>query len=168
MKKIICFLLCMTLVLSFSACVKIDEARGMSTDNSAVESEEKISDTASKGGYTIKIVAAHKTVDSYGNPIVALEFKYKNENSEPDAFPGGNSIVSVYQDGVECLNDSMVLERDFDWDTAYTAIKDGAEITVFSAWPLRNETSPLEVNVQIYDSNGGNPSNAKAILELVS
>ena len=113
--------------------------------------EEQGSDTVSSGGVTIKIVAVHKTKDSNGDPMAAAEFLFTNDNAEPISFMSA-AQVTAFQNGIELHKDEMFLERDYDWDSFYTEIKDGATISVFRALPLQNEEDPVDIKVDLLDT----------------
>ena len=98
----------------------------------------------------MKIVAVHKTVDSYGAPMAAVELEFTNENSDPVSLMFAASI-EVFQNGKEMVADEMYLENDFDWDSFDTQIKDGATITAFVPKPLDNAEDPVEVKVGLFD-----------------
>ncbi len=115
------------------------------------EKEEQGSDTVSSGGVTVKIVAVHKTKDSNGDPMAAAEFLFTNDNSDPISFMSAAQITA-FQNGIELHKDEMFLERDYDWDSFYTEIKDGATISVFRALPLQNEEDPIDVKVDLLDT----------------
>ena len=118
--------------------------------NDENQTADGASNTVSAGGITVSIEGLHLTKDSNGDPIAAVEFLYTNENEEPYSFMSAVQM-SAFQNGVELHKDEMFLERDYDWDTFYTEIKDGATITVFHALPLQNEDDPVELTVQILD-----------------
>lgn len=126
------------------------EEKAAEEDVAEDQTQENASDTISSNGYTVKIVDLHKTKDSNGDPIAATEFLFTNENVEPVSFMGATSITA-FQNGIELTKDEMVLEDDYDWDSYYTEIKDGATISVFHAIPLQNETDPVELSVDIMD-----------------
>ena len=132
------------------------------------EASAEVSDTASANGYTIKIVAVHKTKDSNGEPIAAMEFLFTNENAAPVSFMSV-AQATAFQNGIELRKDEMFLEKDYDWDSFYTEIKDGATIPVFHAIPLQNENDPVEVTVDLIDQNTNKKAaSAAARFELSS
>lgn len=114
------------------------------------QTQDNSSDSISANGFTVKIVGIHKTKDSNGDPIAAAEFLFTNENAEPVSFMGATSLTA-FQNGIELTKDEMYLEDDYDWDSYYVEIKDGATISVFHAFPLQNETDPVELSVDIMD-----------------
>ena len=116
----------------------------------AEDKEVDLSDTISANGYTVQIVNLHKTKDSNGEPMAAAEFLFTNKNEEPISFMGAISIIA-FQNGIELTKDEMFLENDYDWDSYYTEIKDGATISVFHPIPLQNEKDPVELTVDIMD-----------------
>ena len=125
-----------------------------------------VSDTCSALGYTVKIVAAHKTYGSDGDLQVAVEVEFTNDNAEPIDFMGAAQIT-VFQNGVQQEKSEMYLGDGYDWDSYYRQIKDGATITVFEAFPLSSETDPVEVNVEIIDYNKWEPAaSAAAVIDL--
>lgn len=127
-----------------------DESEEASSKTSEVK-EEQGSDTVSSGGVTVKIVAVHKTKDSNGDPMAAAEFLFTNENADPISFMSAAQITA-FQNGIELYKDEMFLERDYDWDSFYTEIKDGATISVFRALPLQNEEDPVDIKVDLLDT----------------
>jgi len=135
MKRVFAVVLALTFLLSLAACGSGSTAA---------------TDTASGKGYTVKIVAVHKTVDSYGAPMAAVELEFTNENSDPVSLMFAASI-EVFQNGKEMVADEMYLENDFDWDSFDTQIKDGATITAFVPKPLDNAEDPVEVKVGLFD-----------------
>ena len=125
-----------------------------------------VSDTCSALGYTVKIVAAHKTYGSDGDLQVAVEVEFTNDNAEPIDFMGAAQIT-VFQNGVQQEKSEMYLGDGYDWDSYYRQIKDGATITVFKAFPLSSETDPVEVNVEIIDYNKWETAaSAAAVIDL--
>lgn len=124
------------------------------------------SDTCSALGYTVKIVAAHKTYGSDGDLQVAVEVEFTNDNADPIDFMGAAQIT-VFQNGVQQEKSEMYLGDGYDWDSYYRQIKDGATITVFEAFPLSSETDPVEVNVEIIDYNKWETAaSATAVIDL--
>ena len=174
MKKIIAFALALVLIFSLCACGSSASNSNQSSSQQAPtqqaptqqatkteptpeptpEPAPEPSDTVSANGYTIKIIGVHKTADSNGDPMVAVEYEYTNANAQPMAFMWVGQ-TKVFQGGIECSKDEMFLERDFDWDTQYLEIKDGATINVFVAKPLRNADDPIEVVLEMWDMTSG-------------
>lgn len=117
--------------------------------------QESNSDTISADGLTVKIVDIHKTKDYEGHPILAAEFLFTNDNAEPTSFMWPIS-VTAFQNGIELTNEELVLDmanKDFDWDSEDKDIKDGATITVFHPIALQNETDPVEIIVEIINTD---------------
>ena len=120
----------------------------------APETKPEPSDTISAGGYTIKVVAVHRTKDSNGKDIAAVELEFTNENSVPASFMRV-AQAKLYQNGVQMTSNEMFLENDFNWDSYYTEVKDGGTVSVFRALPLQNAEDPVEVSVDIIDMSKG-------------
>lgn len=137
MKRVISLLLALVLVMALSAC-------GEKPTEAAAPS-----DTASANGITVRVVAVHKTTDSNGDPLAAVELEFTNDNADPVSFLGAAQAV-VFQGGVEMTASEMFLEQDYDWDSYYTEVKDGATIPVFIPAPLKTD-DPVEVKVDIMD-----------------
>jgi len=127
-----------------------DQKEVKDDNESEQQGHAEINDTASADGYTVKIIAVHKTVDSNGDPLGVVELKFTNENEEAMSFM---SIVDVkmFQSGIECYTDQLYLEDDYDWNTQYLEIKNGATINVFVPLPLRSNEDPVEVEAILYD-----------------
>jgi len=138
MKKTLAILMSLVLILSIAACRAKKDA-----DPAAP------ADTASANGVTVKVIAVHKTSDSNGNPIAAIELEFTNDNADPVSFLGVAQAV-LFQDGIEMTASELFLENDFDWDSYYTEIKDGATISVFVPAPLKSD-GPVEVKIDIMD-----------------
>jgi len=169
MKKAICIILIFVMSFALCACgvnkANVDE-KGMnsapevspvpiSTPTPALETAASpATDTASANGYTVRIVSVHKTADSNGEPLAAVELLFKNDNSTPVSFMGC-AQVKGFQNGIQLFKEEMFLERDYDWDSYYTEIKDGAEISVFRPLPLQNAEDPVEITVDIIDMMNG-------------
>ena len=83
--------------------------------------------------------------------MAAAEFLFTNDNAEPISFMSA-AQVTAFQNGIELHKDEMFLERDYDWDSFYTEIKDGATISVFRALPLQNEEDPVDIKVDLLDT----------------
>lgn len=137
MKKVVIAVLALILALSMVACGGNKPAADTPPD------------TASANGLTAKIVAVHKTTDSNGAPLAAVEIEMTNENSDPIAFMG-NVQVQLFQGGKQMTASNLYLDQNYDWDSQYAAIKDGASISVFVPEPLEDD-SPVEVTVQVLD-----------------
>lgn len=135
MKKVAIAIMALVLALALTAC--------------GGKKEETPPDTASANGITAKIVAVHKTTDSNGAPLAAVEIEMTNENSDPIAFMG-NVQVQLFQSGKQMTASNLYLDQNYDWDSQYAAIKDGASISVFVPEPLEDD-SPVEVTVQVLD-----------------
>ena len=118
------------------------------------QTPESTSDKVNANGITVQVVGIHKTKDSNGETIAAVEFLFTNDNAEPISLMRTASITA-FQNGVRLHKDEMFLEKDYDWDTYYTEIKDGATISVFRAIPLHSETAPVELTVKIINPNNG-------------
>ena len=65
----------------------------------------------------------------------------------------GENIITIA--ATHDIELTYLLEKDYDWDTYYTEIKDGATISVFRAIPLHSETAPVELTVKIINPNNG-------------
>ncbi len=148
MKKALTLLLVALIVLTLAACGG-NAPKAEKEQPEPEPTEEAPSDTVSANGYTVKVVAVHKTVDSNGDPLAAVELEFTNDNADPVSFMGA-AQVAVFQNGVQMRADQLFLENDYDWDSYYTEIKDGATIHVFCAEPLKSD-DPVEVTVDIMD-----------------
>lgn len=176
-KRLLTCLLAFSLVFVLCACggeAAPSAAGSTNPANNAPASESEpsatpaatVSDTCSALGYTVKIVAAHKTFGSDGDLQVAVEVEFTNDNTDPIDFMGAAQIT-VFQNGVQQEKSEMYLGDGYDWDSYYRQIKDGATISVFEAFPLSSETDPVEVNVGIIDYNKwGTAASATAVIDL--
>ncbi len=129
--------------------------------------ESDVMDICNVDGLTVHMESMYLTKDYDGNDIAALECLYTNDNSEPVAFNSGIIALMFFQDGVELYKNGMVLDDDYDWASAETSIKNGATISVFSAVPLRNATSPVEVDLILYSIDGSQHVKATRTFEIV-
>ena len=159
MKKTAALLFAILVLFSLSACGSNSNATSPQKAEtpqqaSAPEATPEPSDTISANGYTIKIVAVHRTKDSNGNTIAAVELQFTNDNSAPASFMQAGQ-AKLYQNGVQMTSSEMFLERNYDWDSYYTEVKDGGTITVFRAMPLQNGEDPVEVSVDLIDTSKG-------------
>ena len=176
-KRLLTCLLAFSLVLALCACggAAASSAAGSANPaNNAPASEPEpsaapaatVSDVCSALGYTVKIVAAHKTYGSDGDVQVAVEVEFTNDNADPIDFMGAAQIT-VFQNGVQQEKSEMYLGDGYAWASYYRQIKDGATITVFKAFPLSSETDPVEVNVEIIDYNKWETAaSAAAVIDL--
>ena len=108
---------------------------------------------ASANGYSVRLMAAHRSRDSAGNPIAAVEMVFTNDNSAPASFMSCAKITGS-QNGVQLPSDEMSLGQDYDWDSATTEVKDGKSITVFRALPLQSTDDPVQITIEIVDASG--------------
>ena len=177
MKKIISILLVVGLVFMIAACGSSTSANTPSqtakgAESAVEESEDQSNSTEEPGvcqanGYTVKVIAAHLTADSNGDPLAALEMSFTNDNSSPASFMS-TAQAKIFQGGVQMNKDELFLERNFDWDSYYTEVKDGATITVFRAFPLHDTETPIEVVIDIVDmANGKFLASTTAQMDLV-
>ena len=117
------------------------------------ESSPTYNISASANGYSVQLIAAHRAVDSNGDPIAAVEMVFTNKNSAPASFMSCAQITG-FQNGSELNKDEMSLEQDYDWDSYSTEVKDGASVAVFRALPLQNTDDPILITIDITDSTG--------------
>lgn len=158
MKKITALVIAALLMLSLTACGSSKDAANNqaagTTQAAAPETTPEPTDTISANGYTVKIVAVHRTKDSNGGDIAAVELEFTNENNTPASFMNV-AQVKLYQNGVQMTSDQMYLERDYNWDSYYTEVKGGGTVSVFRAMPLQNTEDRVEVSVDIIDMSKG-------------
>ena len=147
-----------------SALDDVNDEFGLSDDTYDAEDAEQ-SDTVSLNGYTVKVVAVHVTKDSNGDPLAAVELQYTNENAEPMSLMSCTNIKG-FQNGIELHKSELFLNRDYDWDSYYTEVKDGATITVFRALPLQNTDDPVEIYVDIYNWSSGDNATVKTVFDI--
>ena len=119
----------------------------------SAESAPTYNIVASANGYSVRLIAVHRAEDSEGNPIAAVEMVFTNENSAPASFMRCAQIIG-FQNGIELHKDEMFLEQDYDWDSYYTEVKDGASISVYRALPLQNTDDPIQITIDIIDNAG--------------
>ena len=171
MKRIVLITLTIALAFVLVGCgskkaTSTPAAQSTQTQQAAPAAEpEEDKSICSKDGYTVEIVAAHKTEDDNGDPIAAIELLFTNDNSEP-AYLMQVADVKLFQGGVEMNKSEMYLTNAYDWDTFYTEVKDGATITVFRAAPLQNPEGEVEIQVSLYNLNGQTIGTASKTITL--
>ena len=101
------------------------------------------------GHYSVTIDSCRLAEDWEGNPVVIVQYTFKNVSSD-DATAFYIAVSdAVYQDGVGLNREFMVDDSaNYKSDNQEKAIKKGASIVVELAYELNNTTSDIEVEVE--------------------
>lgn len=179
MKGMVSAIMVLAILFSMAGCFSdSQETTSLDNPNVIVNSTPAITDAPSTpkliepnacsvAGLTVSIESLHLAKDFYGNDIAVLECMFTNDNAEPVAFNSGIAALMFFQDGIELDGNGIVLGDDYDWASAETSIKNGATISVFSAIPLRNTDSPVEVDLVLYSMDGKQQIEATQTFEIV-
>ncbi len=100
--------------------------------------------------YQVSVQKAENTTDIMGNPAVRIYYEYTN-NSDYSNSLGETLSVNTYQDGISLDTSSVTTVSDTDIGFS-TRIAPGATITASCVFALRNESSPVEAEIESLSS----------------
>lgn len=98
------------------------------------------------GNYYVEIGSARMGKDYDGNAVIFVTYQFTNNSSEAASFML-YIYDKAYQDGIQLESAFIWGDDQYDSSADSLDIKPGASITVEKAYVLRNETSPVEVEV---------------------
>ena len=108
--------------------------------------------TIEGGGYTVEVVSAKVDKDYSGNDVVAVKFRFTNNNSDSVSF-GDVIDVSVSQNGRTLKDDGIMFDGSSFDGCAFnfrTPMSNGSSISVVYAYNY-SSSDPVDVSVKIYN-----------------
>lgn len=150
MKKILVFLLSVTMVFAFTACGSSSkEAQTDDQQTSAEETTAEPADTskATIGDFEVTIKDYELIQDDEGKDAVFVSFDFTN-NSEENANFDSSLYAEGFQNGVE-LDFATIYngERDDIYDNKYKDVQPGTTIEVKEAYLIQDKENPISVKV---------------------
>lgn len=110
----------------------------------ALPSEASIDD------YYISVLQAELTTDYYSTPAIRVYYEFTN-NSQSDCSLNDALFTIAYQDGIELKYTSELVGLLSD-ENYFTSIAPGQTVSVSCVFILRNNSSPVEAEVESYSS----------------
>lgn len=110
----------------------------------AEASPEKI--VLNSGGYTVEVVGVYPPKSQSQTPYAVVECVFTNSNAEPEALTSA-TIFEVFQNNVECMQNTLIWNKDYDWNAISTKVKNGASITAYKAISLNSQDDPIEITL---------------------
>ena len=110
----------------------------------ALPSEASIDD------YYITVLQAELTTDYYSSPAIRIYYEFTN-NSQSDCSLNDALFTIAYQDGIELKYTSELVGLLSD-ENYFTPISPGQTVSVSCVFILRNNSSPVEAEVESYSS----------------
>lgn len=102
------------------------------------------------GEFDVSVGGADLIRDSAGDPAIRIYYSFTN-NSDSAASLAGTLFCNTYQDGVELAESFLIDELDSD-TKSYQSINPGKSINCSLVFKLRNESSPVEAEVEAYET----------------
>lgn len=143
-------------LLLFKACFGGSSDNDANVSNSSVgtsstsKNKNEMQDKGTLGNYEVEIVSAEKIKDYEGNPAIVVEYKFTNNGEEATNFMSA-VVYQAYQDGIQ-LDSAVVIDSSYDSDAILKNIKSGKSLTVYYAYLLNDETTPVEIEVSEFIS----------------
>lgn len=101
--------------------------------------------------FYVSVLDAEQITDADGNPAIRVYYQFTN-NSTYSTSLYSELYVYTYQDGISL--DTTYTFEDFDTDSAYyNDIAPGESATVSCVYILRNQSSPVEAEVEAYSDH---------------
>lgn len=163
MKKLLSFILIVTMILPAAAASALDISWSdlsyeeiydviMQAQHELCSRRDTDARRIEWNGYILDIIDEHFTEDGEGYPCLVIELDLTNNNSDPINMSYGNVSFSVYQSGIECQRNNMYLPDGFDWENSYANVKDGGTIHCFKAIPLNDTENDVEINISLLNT----------------
>ena len=164
MKRLLALILVLCLSFALAACGGTPESQPPATDapgteapvTEAPETEqpEAPSAAATLEEYDVEIKSAALGEDYEGNPAIMITFSWTN-NSEETVMPMVAVVTRAFQGGVG-LDSAIIIGNDnYDGDAYSTEVRPGTTIDVQVAYALRDETSPVEFEIEKFLGTDG-------------
>ena len=99
----------------------------------------------------VEVQEAELVTDSNGYAAIRVYYQFTNNTSYDTNFYN-ETYTFAYQDGISLETTYETVDSDTDVDY-YTTISPGQSITVSCVYKLRNQTSPIEAEVESYSGN---------------
>lgn len=164
MKKLLIMSLALIMCLSLAACGSgSDVQNDTSTPPAPAEDTPEVVDSSSAefDQVAVEIKDAHLTTDYEGNPAIVITYSWTN-NSDDANMAMVTTVGNAYQDGIGLESAMIMDDPNYDGSAYSTQIQPGATLDVQVAYVLRNETSPVEFELEQFL----NMTDTKAVKEF--
>lgn len=156
MKKLLAFILCLTMLVSFTACSNSEsktppapdeppESQGKEQSKEPAQSGKMIG-SGDLGDYHVEIKSASLAKDYEGNPAIIITYAWTN-NSEETTSAMVPIMEQAFQDGVELEVAILVNVDGYDPGSSMKEVRPGTTIDIQSAFVLTSETSTVEFEI---------------------
>lgn len=164
MKRYLALILALCLCFALAACGGATETAAPEADNPGTEAPETEapeteqpetpSAAATLEEYAVEIKSAALGEDYEGNPAIMITFSWTN-NSEETVMPMVAVVTRAFQGGVGLDSAIIVGNDNYDGDAYSTEVRPGTTIDVQVAYALRDETSPVEFEIEKFLGTDG-------------
>lgn len=125
------------------------ESQGVQS-SSNVQASEDNKDPNVVGDYRCEVVKATRCKDYQGKSAVKITYSFTNNAQEPASFDIA-LIDEVYQDGVQLESAILGMDEDVDYGVD-VKIKNGVTKDVVKVYTLRDDTTPLDIEISEFAS----------------
>lgn len=125
-------------------------------DSSTLSSvpEANIPTKGDLGKYSIEVLGVKIVKNSDNEDVAIIQMNFTNVSNEEASDFASSVATQVYQDGVQ-LDTTSANRDDYDFDSYFRNIKQGASTSVDYCIKLSNTTSPLEIDfTEAFTING--------------